>query len=376
MNDLRGESMAEPRAAAEQLIAVLAPQRSVSVESQAIYAALLAGTIGAVVGLVVGLAFPPMPLHGDWSLGNIVAIAAGVAVGVTTGVGYWRMRYSPGQEWRLSLRPFTFSVNAVAVVSVHVVLTVISVLAAFLVLSKGFVGLLIDPFWATALSALFVGLSAYVTYLSIVLVNTQRMSTLLMAFVTMGTFTAMVTTPDPQWWKLHFSELGTFWSISSLVFNGTLVVGGLLLTTFAVYLSHDLQVLVERGVLAQQNSAKVISRMFIVMGLMIAGVGIVPVNVSLIVHNTFASGMAVMFFGMLVLGPKVLRGMPRAYFISAWIFLASVVVSVLLFAVGYFGLTALEIIVFALIFGWISVFIRFLGATGQVDRGPQAGSGR
>ena len=152
MNDLRGESMAEPRAAAEQLIAVLAPQRSVSVESQAIYAALLAGTIGAVIGLVVGLAFPPMPLHGDWSLGNVLklsalllALAAGVAVGGTTGVGYGRMGYSPGQGWRLSRRPFTFSVNAVAVVSVHVVLTVISVLAAFLVLSKGFVGLLSIP---------------------------------------------------------------------------------------------------------------------------------------------------------------------------------------------------------------------------------------
>ena len=103
-------------------------------------------------------------------------------------------------------------------------------------------------------------------------------------------------------------------------------------------------------------------------------IGVVPVNVSLIVHNTFASGMAVMFFGMLVIGPKVLAGMPRAYFISAWIFLAAVVVSVLLFVVGYFGLTALEIIVFALIFGWIAVFIRFLAATGQMDRAAQEAS--
>jgi hypothetical protein len=36
-------------------------------------------------------------------------------------------------------------------------------------------------------------------------------------------------------------------------------------------------------------------------------------------------------------------------------------------AVGYFSLTAFEIIVFALIFGWIAVFIRFLGVAGQRD---------
>ena len=50
-------------------------------------------------------------------------------------------------------------------------------------------------------------------------------------------------------------------------------------------------------------------------------------------------------------------------------FLAALIVSVVLFVVGYFSLTAFEIVVFALIFGWIAVFIRFLGVTGQRERG-------
>jgi amino acid transporter len=53
--------------------------------------------------------------------------------------------------------------------------------------------------------------------------------------------------------------------------------------------------------------------------------------------------------------------MPRAYFFASWGFLAALVASIVLFIVGYFGLTAFEIIVFALIFGWLAVFIRFLG---------------
>ena len=70
-------------------------------------------------------------------------------------------------------------------------------------------------------------------------------------------------------------------------------------------------------------------------------------------------------FILLIAGPKLLRGMPRTYFLSAWAFLAATVASVVLFLVTYFSLTAFEIIVFALIFGWIAVFIRFLGVSGQ-----------
>jgi hypothetical protein len=45
------------------------------------------------------------------------------------------------------------------------------------------------------------------------------------------------------------------------------------------------------------------------------------------------------------------------------------VASVILFipAIGFFSLTAFEIIVFALVFGWIAVFIRFLGVAGRQD---------
>jgi hypothetical protein len=40
------------------------------------------------------------------------------------------------------------------------------------------------------------------------------------------------------------------------------------------------------------------------------------------------------------------------------------------FVVQYFSPTPFEIIVFALIFGWIAIFIRFLGVTGQQDSAP------
>jgi hypothetical membrane protein len=153
------------------------------------------------------------------------------------------------------------------------------------------------------------------------------------------------------------------------VFNGTLIAAGLLVTTFAVYIANDMRALAAEGVLENPRGTRIVPVLFVVMGIMLACVGVFPVDVNFALHNISASGMAAMFLVLLIGGPKFLRGMPRTYFVASWAFLAAMVASVILFipAVGFFSLTAFEIIVFALIFGWIAVFIRFLGVTGRQD---------
>ena len=242
---------------------------AVRAESEAIYAALAAGVVGAITGLLLGLIGPPLPLGGVGSFGLITTVAAGLVAAAAAGIGYWRVRAMSGQEWRHQLSSRRFTINTTAVVLVH------------------------------AMMAVTLGLTAYVVYLSVSRMTTQRMSTLLMSLVVIGTLTAMVTSPDEVWWETHFSQLGTFWDISSFVFNGTIVIAGLLVRAFAVYLSNDMQALADSGRLQRPDSPRIVAT----------------------------------------------------------------VISVVLFAAGYVSLTALEIIIFALIFGWIAVFIRFLGAT-------------
>ena len=149
--------------------------------------------------------------------------------------------------------------------------------------------------------------------------------------------------------------------MSSFLFNGTLIAGGLLVTTFTLYVSHDLAALGEgpRGI-------RVVGTALAIMGVMLACVGIFPVNVNMLLHNLSASGMALMFLLLLVGGPWIVRRMPRAYFLASWAFLAGLLVSIALFATGYFGLTAFEIIVFALI-RWLAVFIRFMVVADQPE---------
>lgn len=344
-----------------------APATTRRLESEAVYFAFAGGVLGAVYGLVVAVAAASLTLAGENPFAVWTAIGAGVVAAVSSTAGYWRARNRPGQEWRRSLPSWKYIVNTVSVVIVHTALAFLVSYALFRLLALGFIGLPVVPFWAVVLMAVTLGLSAYITYLSATSMTTQRMSSLLMAFIVIGTLTAMVTTPDPEWWTYHFSQLGTFDDISSWVFNGTLIAGGLLVTTFAVYIANDMDELVAAGVLESARGARIVPVLFVVMGIMLACVGIFPVDVNLALHNLSATGMALMFLILLISGPALLRGMPRTYFVSSWAFLAATVASVVLFvpAVGYFSLTAFEIIVFALIFGWIAVFIRFLGAAAR-----------
>jgi hypothetical membrane protein len=335
-------------------------------ESEAIYAAFAAGALGAVYGLIIALIAPNLPLaNSTGAYGLMAATGAGVVAAAASGTGYWRSRSHPGQEWRKSLPSWKFTVNTISVVIVHTALAFLATYAIYRLLGLGFIGLPVIPFWAIVLMTVTLGVTVYIVYLSVSRMTTQRMSTLLMAFIVIGTLTSMVTTPDPQWWEVHFSQLGTFDDLSSWVFNGTLIAGGLLVTTFAVYIANDMEALVRKNVLTNQRSPRTVATLFVIMGVMLACVGIFPVDFSLLLHNLSATGMAVMFLVLLIAGPKLLRGMPRTYFLSAWAFLAATVASVVLFIATYFTLTAFEIIVFALIFGWIAVFIRFLGVTGQ-----------
>ncbi|PVW06702.1 hypothetical protein DEA06_04175 [Microbacterium sp. Gd 4-13] len=104
------------------------------------------------------------------------------------------------------------------------------------------------------------------------------------------------------------------------------------MTTFAVYVAHDMTAPVSGGVLASLRSPRIVSTLFV--------------------------------------------RMPRSYFVWSWTILAAVVASGLAFATGSFSLTGVETVVFVLIFGWISLFVRFLGVAGQhpakQDAAPRA----
>ncbi len=336
-------------------------------ESEALLAATLSGIGGAVMGALMGLMGSRPSLWGPWSFAVWAALAAAAAAAISSAVGYWRSRTTDAARWRREIANWRYVVSTVSVVIAHVALAAILVLALYAVLSRAFIGATLNVFWTTVLLAVTTGIAGWVSYLSASRMTTQRLTSLLVTFIAIGSLAAMLTTSDPEWWHLHFSQLGTFGDLSSFLFNGTLIAGGLLVTTFTLYVDNDLESIGEAP-----RARRIVTTALAVMGIMLACVGIFPVNVNMLLHNLSASGMAAMFLVLLVGGPWIVHRMPRAYFLASWGFLAALLASIVLFVVGYFGLTAFEIIVFALIFGWLAVFIRFMSVTGRVGDEAEA----
>lgn len=335
-------------------------------ESEATYIGYAMGVLGAVYGMIVAFVSPDESFaDGPASFSLWASVGGAVAAALAAGIGYARSRTAPAQRWRRSLRPWMFAVNTFSVVLVHAVLAFIVVNVVYRLVGLGFVGLPVHFWWSVILMAVTAGLTAQQTYRSVSRMTTQRMSSLVRTFIAFGIITAMVISPEPDWWKVHFSHLGTFHDLSSLFFNGTLVAGGLLVTTFAVYVAHDMRALVRSEVLSTRSSPRIVSSLFVVMGVAFAGVGIFSVDLNRLVHDIAALGLAATFLSLLIAGPKWLAGMAPAYFVSSWVIFGAAISSALLFAFGTITLTAIEIIVFVLIFAWIALFTRFLGVAGE-----------
>lgn len=339
-------------------------QAAVRVEWEAAVAGAVAGVIGLIAGIIAfwgGAA--PLWVRG-WSIGALAAIVAGALGLVAAFIAYWRSRYQPGQEWRLDIPSWKFILDAIAVAFVHAAIAAIGSVGVFAVLQGSFRGLDLDMGMASVLVGVVSGIAAYWIWISCGTITTRRMSSLLVIYMTISVFAAMLTTSDPLWWEYHFSQLGSLGDGAASLFNITLVAAGALVVVFAVYLGRDLRTLLAQGKLVRASTPRTVEVLFVVMGVMLAGVGLVSVPVSEPLHIAFASGMFAVFIGMLIAAPWLFQGMPRTLVVVTWVFLAGIVLTVVLFfPIGYFNLTGLELIAFALIFGWIAVFIRFEAAT-------------
>jgi GGDEF domain-containing protein len=52
------------------------------------------------------------------------------------------------------------------------------------------------------------------------------------ALLAIGLLISIATTPDPLWWHLHFSRLGTFAVFSGYMFNATIILTGVGVVVF------------------------------------------------------------------------------------------------------------------------------------------------
>lgn len=368
----------------------------VLIESRAIWSALIGGLLGLMLGLVVFYDHRP-PLAGDESIQFYGAVIGGVTAGLAFLLGY-SLNARMANIW-IGQRPrLRQLIDTIALLVVHSSIAVMGSLGIFRVFQEAFIGLTIDHIAGAVLLAVVGGVAAYFSFNSGARITAFSLSTLLAVFMASGVLVSMIFAENPFWWHVMFSELGTgqagltsFWT-----FNTTLVVSGIIITTLTAFITRDLEIwashervrvarrLATRAEENRSAAGKVRLRTrisnalsghfrtpriallraaMIVMGLSLAGVGLIPINLHHDLHSLVTGIFGLSFLFILLSVPYLLPGFPRSFYLLSLIAAAGLVFSFLLWMpIDYWNLTSLELVGAAILFAWLIVFIRNIAA--------------
>ncbi|WP_198169754.1 DUF998 domain-containing protein [Agromyces laixinhei] len=326
--------------------------------------ALISGAVAFVIGgAVAAFVFQgrELPIDGRGSMGDFTAISGAVAAAVAFALARTVPRHTDRAEASATDRARYRWFDLVALSLAHGAIALLGWIGIATVMEHSFFGATLYTSPAVVIAAAATALSAYLASLSGMNVSPRQLSIVLAVFLVVGMTTAMLSSTDPLWWQMNLSALGITHDISSLTFNLTVIVSGVLVTTIARLGTATLpsSTTVDRR---RQVAARVL---FVLLGVFLACVGLFPVDRFFLLHNTVATGMAVAF-AMLVLGlPWLIPSMPRAFVILGFVYVGVVIVLAVLFATGVYNLTAIELVSAIVIFSWIILFLRNV----EVDRG-------
>ncbi|WP_133247479.1 hypothetical protein [Arthrobacter sp. H-02-3] len=329
--------------------------------------ALFVGSVGFVVLGGVALLLvgrEPVALSGRGSAGDIAAIGTAVLGAAAVVAGCLQRPTPVSPQFRGGRTRSAIDVGALALA--HACMFLLGWLALFWIFQQAFIGAVLYPVAAAVLVGGAGAISAYVAYLSALGMTAYRLAALLAGFLVTGVLTSMLTAADPLWWQKHLSALGMSSDVSGVTFNFTLIVGGVVVTTLAGYSTATLAA--SANTPAALHRVRLLEGGIVLIGVFLAGVGVFPVDERFGIHTLVASGMVVVFASLIVRIRALIPSISPAFAALGWVFLAAIIVAaVLWFPVGYYNLTAVELIAGLLIFSWLIVLIRNLAAV-DADR--------
>jgi hypothetical membrane protein len=356
----------------------LTAESATGTESRAIVYAIAGFIIGGVVGLFVF--HDAVPISGRGSLGDATAITCAILALLVFVASYLLSLGQGGREWFREIHLARQILNVAALAFAHAAVALLAWAVLFVVFQLAFIDAEVSQFIAAVLLGAASTITCYFVYLSGSLMTTSRLIFTLVAFLALGVVTSMLTTSDPYWWQKNISALGTGDDFSGATFNLTLLIAGILLSSLSDYLTSDLthsSLMPGVDEAGMRKRANQIKWALILLGAFLAGVGLFPVDDRQFLHIAVSIGM-VIAFGFLVIRVRwLIPGVSTAFVLVGYIFLAIIVVATVLFFIGYWALTAMELIAFALVFTWLIVLIRNVAAaeTDAVGVGTDSAAG-
>lgn len=317
-------------------------------------AALLVGAATLIIASGIALLAiwgRTMPISGPGSIGQFAAIGSAVTA-IVVFVGARSLAHvRPAASTPLG-RMRWFDVAALAIA--HGIIALLGWIAIADIVERSFVGAEVFAFSGAVLAGAAMACTAYIVALSAANMSPAALSVVLMLFLVVGAFASMLSASDEQWWKLHLSSLGVTDDVSALTFNVTLIIAGVIVTTVAHFGTASIPAHSPRAA----RGRRIVRLELTAMGVLLAGVGLFPVDRFLALHNLCATGMVVVFVAMVIGLRRTVPGTAQVFLTLGYVFVACIVVLAVFFVTGYYNLTAVELVAFLIIFTWLLLFLR------------------
>jgi len=329
-------------------------------------AALLVSAATLIVTVVTSLLVfhgRALPISGPGSIGQFAAIGSAVTAIVVFIAARSLDRIQPAEGVpRERMRWFDIAALSIA----HGVIALLGWIAIADVVERSFTGAEVFPLAGALLAGAAMACTAYIVALSAATMTPATLSVVLMLFLVVGAFASMLSASDEQWWKLHLSSLGVTDDLSALTFNVTLIIAGIIVTTVAHFGTATIPVASPRAA----RGRRIVRLELTMMGLLLCGVGVFPVDRFLALHNLCATGMVVVFITMVIGLRRTVPGTSQVFVTMGYVFVACIIVLAVFFATGYYNLTAVELVAFLIIFTWLLLFLRNTEQTPATTRVP------
>lgn len=341
-------------------------QDRIARDTHATWAAWIGFAVGAALGTAL-LWGPARPLAGEGSIG---LPAAGVAaLAAVTGFAAGSLLHRRGEtaqmpRWQQIVSRVSDAAVALALAGV----TALAVLCLGEVLAVGLDGLQVAPLGGGLLTGAAAAAASSAGFGLGARVRTDDLVGLLFSFLVTGTLFSMLTAADPRWWERNFSQLGA--GGSAWAFNGTLVLGGLLLAAVGAYIGRDLHRIL--GDAALGRIAPVVL-LFAATGVSLALIGLFPLHRAPVPHLVAAIATLVLMAASAVAVAVAMPGPPPALLVTTVGVGVGLVVAVLLWQpLHLYAATGLEAVAVGLAFVWLTTLMRALAALAPDEPRPSA----
>ncbi|GIL12583.1 MAG: hypothetical protein BroJett038_13030 [Chloroflexota bacterium] len=233
--------------------------------------------------------------------------------------------------------------------------------AAFGLIGSAFTNARVTYIMAAVICAAYSGALGFAVAYYITGLGKQNLLALVGVVAVGGIFISFLVAQDDEWWRESISFLG-YDPGSSIIFNLTIIMTGLIALTFSRDLIDDLQVLNQMGRIPL-NSFRFIRVGLTLICLGIVGIGLFPTaisDLSTFVHNLFAHSMALLFIIAMLALDRFAPAIYPASFIRTSRIAGAVCVAAF---IAYYGLNiinfvALELILFICFGVWVYLFNR------------------